>query len=206
MRKLIAGVIVVVVAVAIVAALYVLTRTEELIDGSPPFRSMSVASSSVLDYDNSVQMENYRNGNISITLVVNTYPFRNFADPSYGGTTVTVSNPLTGFSSSVSFSGTENWGKMYSKTENVGTALDPDGVLMTVTASPDSQGRLRSDGPPISITLQPYGTTDAHANATKRMTDTKLWDEEDTLCITFVGRDSTAITDDYRLMGSAWTQ
>jgi hypothetical protein len=172
---------------------------------STSIRVMSCVGATVYDYDSTGQNENYKNGNISIILRVETGSFRSIADPAYGGTTVTVANPLTGWTGSVSFpDNTDKWGTTLSATENEGTSMDPDGVLMTVTMSPDEVGRLTA-GSSITILLQPYGTTDAHTNAARRMSGTKLWDEADSLTIAFTNRDSASFSGyDGYLYGSSW--
>jgi len=177
---------------------------------STPVRSMSVENAAIVyDYDSSAQNNDYKNGNVSITLVVNSGTFRNIGDPSYGGTTITVINPATGFSGSVMFGDTTDWGSTMSKSTNIAVSswTAPNNyVTMKVEMNPDSQGNLTA-GSAISITLQPFGQTDAHAGASSRMANAEMWDEQETLNVTITSRDSVTLTgfDGAYLIGTPWT-
>jgi len=203
------------IAVTAVAAGVIAAFATNLFVPSTSLRVMSCTAATVYDYDNTAQNENYRNGNISIILRVETGTYRSIGDAAYGGTSVTVSNPLTGFTISVSFpDNTSSWG---SSMTGVGVAtfgtgstgwtggITENSVKMLVTLTPDSQGRLTA-GSSISILIEPCANlANAHENASSRMTKTQMWDEGDQMTVTFTDRDSATFSGyDARLYGSAW--
>ncbi|MDI6642823.1 MAG: PGF-pre-PGF domain-containing protein [Candidatus Hodarchaeaceae archaeon] len=169
----------------------------------------AVADGMVYDYDPSAYLENYKNGAVSITVQMVSGELRNIGDPAYGGTTVMVSNPRTGFRGSVTFDNTDGWGGLMEKSTDIqywGTG-DANKITMKVSMFTDSQGRL-SVGSSIRILLQPFGETDAHAQASQRMAKSAAWDEADIINITITGRDSLSLTgyNGAYLRGFSWSE
>jgi flagellin-like protein len=222
------------IAVTAVAAGVIAAFATNLFVPSTSIRVMSCVGSTVFDYDDSAQLENYKNGNITIVLRVETGTYRSIGDPQYGGTTVTVSNPMTGMSVSVPFAeNTNKWGSEmsgYGVGSFSGWSTSSAGyqVKMKATMSPDSQGRLTA-GSSITIMLWPDNSAadnvgyfgNAHVandnawdyNITGlrefwkfgRDDNAKAWDEGDQLTVSFTNRDSATFTGyDARLYGSGW--
>ncbi|MDI6884408.1 MAG: type IV pilin N-terminal domain-containing protein [Hadesarchaea archaeon] len=194
------------IAVTAVAAGVIASYVAGLYVATPPLISAS-ASGMVYDYDSTAPLENYKNANASATVTVLSGTLRSVCDPAYGGTIIRVVNPTTGWSRSVSYSGTENWGGTYTLTD--GSLTTGDRTLMTVKFSPDSLGRLGA-GSSISILIQ-YFNTDAHADADNRRVPPAgvgYWvtDEGERLDITVSGRDSLTLTGyrGARLSGVSW--
>ncbi len=176
---------------------------------------LAEANGTIYDYNNAATVENYKNGVVGITVEIQpgSATVRSIADPAYGGTTISVSNPTTGFSASVSLP--DNISLLGTQITAVNTvpisawgSEATDVVKMTVVMFPDNQGRLTA-GSLISIILAPYGVDDAHDQtvAGNRMTDTAMWNEGDTINITIAGRDSITLVDrdGAYLQGSAWS-
>ena len=196
------------IAVTVVAAGVIAAYVSGLYVGGGALRSASVVGATVYDYDDSAVNENYKNGNVSIVIKVDIGTYRNIADPYYGGTSVTVTNPATGYTDTISFPDNTNlWGSTLtaSSTKDWPATGAADKITMIVSMTPDSRGRLVAGGA-ISLTLQ-FDNTDAHENASQRVDAGRAWDERDTLNVTITSRDSISLTgyDGAWLGGSAWT-
>jgi len=203
------------IAVTAVAAGVIAAFATNLFVSNPTVRQMGVLGATVYDYDNTAQTESYKNGNISIVIRVEAGTYRSIGDAQYGGTTVAISNPMTGFTASVSFPDNKSsWGTTMtgvSVNSFSGWSNPLENVIMSVTLSPDATGRLTT-GSSISILLYPENIADAHqenylfgATIFGRENSTKAWDEQDQLTVTFVDRDSASFSGyDARLYGSSW--
>jgi hypothetical protein len=155
------------------------------------------------DYNENIE-ENYKNGNIGMTVIITSGEMRSIADPEYGGTTVTVLNKVTGFTASVSFpDNTDKWGMTLEGSTRIEDLWGPGhNAIMEVRMSPTSAGEL-GVGSAIIIRLYPEEYPDARAGASERMAWPTKWDEGDSWVITITGRDPLTV-DVYRLYGASW--
>jgi len=177
-----------------VAGLYVFTPT--IIKGT--------ADATVFDYDNDAATENFKNGNIVIVVTLTSGRLRNVGDPSYGGTTVTVTDAITGFSAAVSFDNTDDWGGTMTKTST--TTFGGENFVMKVTMYPSTTGRIGTDSP-ITIQLYPEGCPNAHENNAleRKVENVVAWQDGDPMTISITGRDSLTV-DIYSLYGRTWAE
>jgi flagellin-like protein len=160
---------------------------------------------SIFDYDDDAAKENYKNANILMLVHITSGEMRSIGDPGYGGTTVTVLNEVTGFTASVKFDNTDDWGETMKKSVVIDNYFDSDnGAVVEVSMSPSATGEL-GVGSIITIRIYPEGCEEARDpdHADDRMAWDQKWTEGEPWTITITGRDSLTV-DVYRLYGASW--
>ncbi len=200
-------IIVVAAIISIIVGYFLLFKDEKI----PELLIIQDTEATVYDYNPDPTLENYKNGNVHLTLTI-LGTVRSIGDPAYGGTIVTVTNPTTGFTASVALPDNTNlWGTTITAVDAIPISAwgseATDIIKMTVTMSPDSLGQLNT-GSVISIALAPYGIDNAYDQtvAENRSTDTPMWNERQTFNVTVSGRDPISLTDEgWHLFGTPWS-
>ena len=158
------------------------------------------ADGTVYDYDNGAAVDNYRNGNVALTVTLTSGRLRNIGDTRYG-TVIDLANTKTGFHASLSLGDeTGSWGGTIDNTQTI------DSVEITVRIPTDTTGRFLS-GSTMTIIMKPHGADFDNNDVNFRGTETKLWEDAETINVIISGRDTLSLTgyDGAYLGASRWT-
>lgn len=164
---------------------------------TPVIRDVTVAGG-VYDW-NATGAENYRNGDLFLTITVVSGGLRDVGDPTYGFT-IQLVNPRTGWSGTI----TQPSGGFvadYGTIKEWITTFAVGGQTATATISvPTSQAGMVAVGSAITIRIDVPSTA-------QTATATESWTERDTINVTITGRDPFSKTgfDGAYLIGIAYT-